>query len=85
MPSFTAMASKIYLREVEIPKSRTFSALNFQVFFLSEKEFSLAMASACVTIITGLSYDVCAFAYLETCSGEKTSALFIKFPVASMT
>ncbi len=42
----TAIASIMNFLEVEKPKSRTFCALNFQVFFLSEKLLSLATASS---------------------------------------
>ena len=42
----TAIASRINFLEVAIPKSLTFLALNFHVFFLVENPFSATSASA---------------------------------------
>ena len=53
----TACASQINLRDDANAKSRTFSALNFQVLVLVDLLFSLALASSGVTIITVLSTD----------------------------
>ena len=54
-PCFTAMASQMNLREEVQAKSRTFSALNIQVFLPGAFFFSKASASAYVRMITGAS------------------------------
>ena len=55
LPSiFTPMASQMNLRELPNAKSRTLSALYTQVFLSFALVFSFSVASACVTMTTGL-------------------------------